>query len=276
MALINCPFCGKQISDKAVNCPHCGKYVYKTNVTKKLFKFHAKRVCVPLVVCALWGLYFAEIFPFNSFFHEFGNSGDFDTYTHIGLSISSVVLSILLVFLESDGIRIATQILFFSVVTLSLTMLGFKIEEECHPKEAYHQFIKGVRCEQKKDHDNAIVWYRIAADNGNSNACLQMGYLYDDGLGVKQDYETALRWYQKVMQCTYPDPYAVAIAYNNIGYMYQTGRGVKKDLHKAMEFFQLALKIIDGAPYCFEDEYGAKLKNKIKKHIKEIVETSAN
>lgn len=24
MALISCPKCGKQISDKAVKCPHCG------------------------------------------------------------------------------------------------------------------------------------------------------------------------------------------------------------------------------------------------------------
>ena len=24
MALINCPECGNQVSDKATNCPHCG------------------------------------------------------------------------------------------------------------------------------------------------------------------------------------------------------------------------------------------------------------
>lgn len=25
MALIKCPECGKEISDKAIKCPHCGK-----------------------------------------------------------------------------------------------------------------------------------------------------------------------------------------------------------------------------------------------------------
>lgn len=34
MALIQCPYCGKQVSDKAVNCPHCGADLTKP---KKLF-----------------------------------------------------------------------------------------------------------------------------------------------------------------------------------------------------------------------------------------------
>lgn len=31
MALINCPQCGKSISDKAVKCPHCGVTFNKEN-----------------------------------------------------------------------------------------------------------------------------------------------------------------------------------------------------------------------------------------------------
>ena len=244
MALINCPFCGKQVSDKAVNCPHCGKYIFKTETSTKLFGFHAKWIIAPLIVCVLWGLYFAGIFPFNFFFHEWWDSGDFVTYTHIGLSVSSVLLAFSLVFLEANHVRIAVKILFSSVVALSLTMLAFKIEEECNPKEDYHQLAKGWYYEQRKDFDNALVWYQNAAYNGNSEACCHVAVFYDFGYGVKQNYETALLWYQKLMQCDYPDSYAVALAYNNIGVFYQKGNGVEKDLQKAMDFFQMALKTV--------------------------------
>lgn len=39
MALVNCPECGKQVSDQATNCPHCGyplKHVEKEKPKKKV------------------------------------------------------------------------------------------------------------------------------------------------------------------------------------------------------------------------------------------------
>ena len=33
MALIDCPSCGKEISDKAKVCPQCGKVLHDENVT---------------------------------------------------------------------------------------------------------------------------------------------------------------------------------------------------------------------------------------------------
>ena len=35
MALINCPHCNKQISDKAITCPHCNYALKKENIIKK-------------------------------------------------------------------------------------------------------------------------------------------------------------------------------------------------------------------------------------------------
>ena len=35
MALINCPECGKQISDKAEKCIHCGHQMKEQKVTKE-------------------------------------------------------------------------------------------------------------------------------------------------------------------------------------------------------------------------------------------------
>ena len=292
MALINCPHCGKIISDKATKCPHCGNLIgdkvvicqqngNPTLVTKtissintKLFRFHAKWICAPLIVCILWGLYFAEVFPFNSFFHRFGNSGDADFFTHIGLSVSSVILAVLLVFLESKYIRIVSKCLFFFVVALSLTLLAFKVAEECNPSEPYHQLAKGNYYANKNDFANAMYWYNIAAVNDNSEACFNIAWLYDEGLGVEQNYETALQWYLKVPQCKYPDKKYVAPAYNNIGVMYQKGNGVEKDMQKAMEFFQMALKTVEEYPTMFESQNGSMIIEKIKEHINEIEEIS--
>lgn len=274
MALITCPACGKPVSDKAVKCPHCGKSFVKTKTPTKLFRFHAKWICAPLIICILWGLYFAEVFPFDSFFHHFGNEGDADFFTHIGLSVSSVILAVLLVFLESKYIRIVSKCLFFFVVALSLTLLAFKVAEECNPSEPYHQLAKGNYYANKNDFANAMYWYNIAAVNDNSEACFYIAWLYDEGLGVEQNYETALQWYLKVPQCKYPDVESVAIAYNNIGVMYQKGNGVEKDMQKAMEFFQMALKTVEEYPTMFESQNGSMLIEKIKEHINEIEEIS--
>ncbi len=43
----------------------------------------------------------------------------------------------------------------------------------------------------------AIEWYKKAADAGNSDAMSNIGYMYELGKGVKQDYNKALEWYTK-------------------------------------------------------------------------------
>jgi TPR repeat protein len=51
--------------------------------------------------------------------------------------------------------------------------------------------------EVKQDRTQAIVWYRRAADQGNSDAQYNLGFLYENGQGVSQDYEQAEHWYRK-------------------------------------------------------------------------------
>jgi len=43
----------------------------------------------------------------------------------------------------------------------------------------------------------AAEWYLKAAEQGNSQAQINLGYLYEKGLGVKQDKAAALNWYRK-------------------------------------------------------------------------------
>ena len=47
------------------------------------------------------------------------------------------------------------------------------------------------------DYQAAAQWYEKAANQGNFQAQLNLGHLYEKGLGVAQNQETALRWYRK-------------------------------------------------------------------------------
>ena len=50
MALINCPECGKEISDQAVSCPNCGLPIKKTKEKKSFNKLF---IIIPFVVIVL-------------------------------------------------------------------------------------------------------------------------------------------------------------------------------------------------------------------------------
>lgn len=75
---------------------------------------------------------------------------------------------------------------------------------------------------------------RPLADNGNANAQYNMGVLYDEGYGVKQDYAKARSWYEKAAAQNY------AKAEHNLGIMYQEGHGVSQSSAKAAEWFRRA------------------------------------
>lgn len=65
-----------------------------------------------------------------------------------------------------------------------------------------------------------------------ADATNNLGYLYQNGLGVKKDYAKAMELYQKAADK------GLMAAVNNVGYMYYRGLGVKKDLDKARELFE--------------------------------------
>ena len=58
--------------------------------------------------------------------------------------------------------------------------------------------------------------------------------MYDNGLGVKQDYVAAAQWYRKAAE------QGNAPAQSNLGIMYENGRGVEKDPAQAVEWYRKA------------------------------------
>ncbi len=46
-----------------------------------------------------------------------------------------------------------------------------------------------------QDLDEALKWFRLAADQGNADAQLQIGLMYEDSRGVAKDLNEAMKWY---------------------------------------------------------------------------------
>lgn len=70
-----------------------------------------------------------------------------------------------------------------------------------------------------------------AAEQGNAKAQYNLGVMYAQGLGVRQDYTQAVQWYRKAAE------QGDAEAQYNLGLMYYKGEGVRQDLALAQEWF---------------------------------------
>ena len=76
-----------------------------------------------------------------------------------------------------------------------------------------------------------MQWYRRAAEQGNADAQVNLGLMYANGQGVRQDYTQAVQWCRRAAEQGH------AGAQFNLGVMYAEGRGVRQDLALAQEWF---------------------------------------
>ena len=61
-----------------------------------------------------------------------------------------------------------------------------------------------------------------------------LGFMYDNGQGVTQDYKEAIKWYRKAAKQGHVS------AQNNLGFMYYNGQGITQDYVQAHKWFNLA------------------------------------
>ena len=91
------------------------------------------------------------------------------------------------------------------------------------------------------DDAEAVVWYRLAAEQGHASAQYNLGVMYDNGEGIPQDDAEAIRWYRLAAE------QGSASAQNNLGVMYGTGEGVPQDNVEAHMWLNLAASRLSGA-----------------------------
>ena len=85
-----------------------------------------------------------------------------------------------------------------------------------------------------QDYNQAVSWYRKAADQGLAMAQFNLGTAYASGQGVPQDYNQAASWYRKAADQGDAD------AQFNLGFMYSNGQGVPQDYVEAYKWFNIA------------------------------------
>lgn len=65
----------------------------------------------------------------------------------------------------------------------------------------------------------------------------RIGLMYSNGIGVKRDYERAVKWYREAIVNGH------SLAYNNMTYMYVNGNGVEKNMEMAFEMVNKAIEL---------------------------------
>jgi|GEM_PF-272650 len=87
-----------------------------------------------------------------------------------------------------------------------------------------------------QDYTQTISWYRKAADQGSSLGQFNLGIMYGTGRGVALNYVQAAYWYRKAAD------QGIVDAQYNLGWMYSTGRGVAEDYNQAVYWYHKAAK----------------------------------
>ncbi|MDR1777875.1 MAG: sel1 repeat family protein [Desulfovibrio sp.] len=82
---------------------------------------------------------------------------------------------------------------------------------------------------------SALFAYELAAaEKGDKLSLVNVGILYEQGVGVARDYTRALGWYEKAVAA------GVADGYLRAGACYEVGMGTATDLGKAASYYAVA------------------------------------
>ena len=120
-----------------------------------------------------------------------------------------------------------------SVVNSAVMLLAGMLLTACG-KAPQQAFQDGLEAYNKGDFKTAMENWKPIADSGDAGAQTNVGLLYSQGKGVKQDYAQAVDWYKKAAMQNYPD------AEYNLGIMYKEGKGVAADSTEAARWFKYA------------------------------------
>ena len=84
-----------------------------------------------------------------------------------------------------------------------------------------------------QDNEEAVKWYRLAADQGYAAAQSNLGVMYSNGEGVAQNFEEAVKWYRLSAQQGH------VMGQINLATKYLAGEGVAQDYVRAHMWFNI-------------------------------------
>ena len=136
-----------------------------------------------------------------------------------------------------------------------LSACSGKVAKEESPESLFElglNYLKGNdSLDIDMDKEKGIALIRRSTEQGVAIAQCNLGYCYDNGEGVSQDYVQAVFWYRKAAEQGYAD------AQYNLGFCYCEGEGVSQDytqavywLRKAAEQGNADAQFLLGVCYC--------------------------
>ena len=85
-----------------------------------------------------------------------------------------------------------------------------------------------------QNHEKAVKYFKMAADNGSHEAQFALGCMYQKGHGVAQNFMEATNWYLKAAQADNPNAQFL------LGLSYKEGSGVPRDPLECYKWIYLA------------------------------------
>ena len=124
----------------------------------------------------------------------------------------------------------------------NLTTSQPQVTAQTSTNDATEMYNRAKQYSANLDYQQAMNWYRQAADLDNRQAMYAIGSLYTNGWGVAKDQVEAQKWYQKsfelVQKAAYSGDTKAMVA---LGVWYAQGQGgIKKDYGQAMQWYQKA------------------------------------
>ena len=95
-------------------------------------------------------------------------------------------------------------------------------------------FQDGVDAANRGIYKAAYEVFSELAEQGDSRAQYNLGFMYLEGLGVSKDSKEAFRWFRRAAE------QKQGRAQHSLGLMYLQGDGVRKDSKEAFKWFRLA------------------------------------
>ncbi len=118
---------------------------------------------------------------------------------------------------------------------------------------------------ESQDYKKSTHFFKLALKRGIVNSYAEIGWMYQQGLGVRQSNATALRWFQKGIE------HNDTRSHYALGWMYFNGCGLPQNDKKAFEHYKKALeggynRACTGVGYHYQNGVGCR------KNIKRAIE----
>ena len=117
------------------------------------------------------------------------------------------------------------------VAACLIVALGLLLPATGSPRAGFDD---GMTATKRGDYRAAYEIWLPLAERGDMRAQYNLGVLYDQGVGVPQNFPEAARWYLAAAQKGHTDAAA------NLGYAYEQGRGVAQDFGEAAKWYRRA------------------------------------